>query len=129
MKTILPIIGVIGADLLSPCWASPFVSSMNGRCLDVTGGNIRKGATLQSYECNGTVAQDFEWTPNGEIKIGNLCVEANGSRGKNGDRIGLWACNGGENQRWKIEGVRRHHEPAHYPETDRHHERGGTRNY
>ncbi|MDD5297088.1 MAG: ricin-type beta-trefoil lectin domain protein [Rhodocyclaceae bacterium] len=85
MKTFVAVVGIVGASFLNACWASSVVSRMNGRCLDVPGANIRQGQTLQSFDCNGTVAQQFTWNSRGEIRMGDLCVEAYGGKGHKGD--------------------------------------------
>ncbi|MDO9359812.1 MAG: ricin-type beta-trefoil lectin domain protein [Polaromonas sp.] len=79
-----------------------FVSGLGGKCLDVEGGNIRQGARVIGYACNGQSNQSFDFARSGSgpIRIGGLCVDAKGGAGRQGDEIVLWGCNGGANQRW-----------------------------
>ena len=78
-------------------------SRMNGLCLDVPGAEFMPGAGLQMYSCNHSHAQEFAWTPEGELLIHGLCVDALGGRGHKGDRVGLSECNGRPSQRWVAE--------------------------
>lgn len=84
--------------------ASPIISSMNKKCIDVPNGNFRAGVELKMWDCQASINQQFEFSPGGEIKIGGLCVDALGGQGNLGDRIGLWVCNGGKNQKWYRDG-------------------------
>ena len=73
-----------------------------GKCLDVADARFSPGMRLQTWDCNGTVAQTFSYDEtNQQLTIGNLCVESWG-RGDPQDTIGLGRCNGQPQQHWKM---------------------------
>jgi hypothetical protein len=69
--------------------------------MDAEGGT-RKGARLIGYACNSASNQLFWFNQNGSITQGNLCLDASGGLGRDGDQIVLWDCNGQANQRWTL---------------------------
>ncbi len=93
------------AGLLVPSSAQAqnvaLVSGLGAKCMDVEGGT-RKGARLIGYACNSAANQMFWFKQNGSITQGNLCLDASGGLGRDGDQIVLWDCNGQANQRWTL---------------------------
>ena len=80
--------------------------SVGGLCLDVdkAGGNISPGSAVQIWECNGIWNQSFRWGRNGEIMVGNLCLDIENANPNDGARLIVWQCSGQANQRWRARG-------------------------
>jgi hypothetical protein len=77
-----------------------------GRCIDVPASDFRPGRHLQMWDCNDTAAQTFAFDAlNGRLTVADLCVEAGGGYGQQGDPIQLAKCSGAPNQSWKTEPV------------------------
>jgi hypothetical protein len=75
------------------------VRGMNNLCLDIEGG-VRQGNGLIVYRCSGGDNQRFSFTRNGEIRVGNMCLDVDGGSQNDGARVLAWQCSGGPNQRW-----------------------------
>ena len=76
---------------------------IGGKCLDVSGGSTRNGATVTMYQCHGGPNQQWRLTNSGELRgIGNKCLDVNGSSTRNGAKVTLWNCHGGPNQKWRM---------------------------
>lgn len=73
-------------------------------CLDVPNANFYEGAPLQIWSCNGSVAQRFTITNNGELMIGGYCVDVRGYSVNDGAIAQLYRCHGQSNQKWHFTG-------------------------
>lgn len=75
-------------------------SKLSGRCIDIPGANAVDGARLQTYDCNGTAAQ--QWTPNSDstLRAMNMCMDPAGGALTDGTPIQLVKCNGNPVQRF-----------------------------
>ena len=80
--------------------------SVGGLCLDVdkVNGRIGPGSAVQIWACNGGPNQRFSWGRNGEIAIGNLCLDIENANPNDGGRMIVWQCSGAPNQRWQARG-------------------------
>lgn len=80
--------------------------SVGGLCLDVdkSGGFIRPGAPVQIWNCHGQWNQQFSWGRNGEITVGNLCLDIANANPNDGAQLIVWQCSGAANQRWRARG-------------------------
>ena len=80
--------------------------SVGGLCLDVdkSSGTIRPGSAVQIWTCNGQWNQRFNWGRNGEISMGNLCLDIENANPNDGGRLIVWQCSGAANQRWRARG-------------------------
>jgi parallel beta-helix repeat protein len=64
------------------------------------------GAPLRIFSCTGLINQQFKWNSQGEIRVvpaqgaGEMCLDASGGQGRNGDPIIVWPCSGTPNQKW-----------------------------
>lgn len=72
-------------------------SSVNGtKCLDVAGANPRDGNKIQMWDCNGTGAQKFTYSPTTK-QVKNVatgkCLDVERGVNANGTRIQLMSCN------------------------------------
>ena len=73
-----------------------------GNCIEVPNRDFVPDKQLQMASCNNSPAQIFTYDQaNMRLKIGGLCVDANG--GQPGVLVKLWSCDGGANQVWKAE--------------------------
>jgi len=73
-----------------------------GMCIDVPASNFQPGRHLQMWDCNDTVSQVFTFDAlDGQLSIANLCVEAGGGKGQQGDPIQLARCTEAPNQVWR----------------------------
>ncbi|RKH68116.1 M57 family metalloprotease [Corallococcus aberystwythensis] len=80
----------------------------SNRCLDVTGGSATQGTPVQLWECNGTAAQQWRLTPQGELRSNlspNLCLDVSGGNPAQGTGVQIWECNGTTAQRWTMVGA------------------------
>ncbi|MBN9683458.1 MULTISPECIES: M57 family metalloprotease [unclassified Corallococcus] len=90
---------------LYPAAAVPSLVSglASNRCLDVTGGSSAQGTSTQLWECNGTAAQQWTLTAQGELRSNlapNLCLDVADGNPAQGTRVQIWGCNGTAAQRW-----------------------------
>ncbi|MDQ6897695.1 MAG: ricin-type beta-trefoil lectin domain protein, partial [Actinomycetota bacterium] len=70
-------------------------------CLDVTGGALVSGTTVQLWQCNGTAAQQWSKQGDGTIRTTNgLCLDAVQGGTGNGTRVQIYTCNGTSAQSW-----------------------------
>ncbi|MFY7865730.1 lectin [Roseateles sp.] len=79
------------------------IRGMNNLCLDIEGG-LRQGNQLIVFRCAGGNNQRFSFTRNGEVRVGNMCLDVDGGSQNDGARVLAWQCNGGQNQRWMRSG-------------------------
>jgi beta-glucanase (GH16 family) len=77
-------------------------SSLSGRCIDIPSANPVDGARLQTYDCNGSAAQ--QWAANGDGTMRGLgkCMDPAGGALTNGTPIQLVTCNGNPVQRFTL---------------------------
>ncbi len=96
----------------------------SGRCVDVPNSTTTNGTQVQLWDCNGNATQRWTYTSSKQLMVyGNkcldangrgttngtitgvqsgLCLDANGAATGNGTKLILWACNGGNNQKWTL---------------------------
>ncbi|WP_437742648.1 ricin-type beta-trefoil lectin domain protein [Sorangium sp. So ce1504] len=75
----------------------------SNRCLDVSNSSTEEGATVQTWECNGTSAQEWLLTPSGELRSSvapNRCLDVSGGDTTPGAQVQTWECNGTDAQKW-----------------------------
>lgn len=75
-----------------------------GLCLDMRGDRVSQGTEAIVYSCHGKSNQRFNWTPRGELIVGNFCLDIANNSNANGARVIAWPCNGGRNQQWFVNG-------------------------
>ncbi len=75
------------------------IRGMNNLCLDIEGG-VRQGNGLIVYRCSGGDNQRFSFSRNGELRVGDMCLDIDGGSNNDGARVLAWRCSGGPNQRW-----------------------------
>ena len=87
----------------------------SGQCLEVYQGSVVPATGTVQYTCHAGLHQSWTFLPLGggeyQVKVGHSgqCLEVDQggpSAGMaNGDRILQWTCHGGEQQRWRINGM------------------------
>lgn len=80
-------------------WGGREVRGQNGLCLDVSGG-LRPGNGLIVYHCSGGENQRFTLTRDGEMRVGDLCLDVADGSTRNGARVIAWQCRNQPNQKW-----------------------------
>lgn len=76
-----------------------------GQCVDVKNSEYKNGTHLIQYSCNGTNAQRFVYTAEGQLRPkGNTdyCADVSGGKGKQDADLNIWDCDGGESEKWAI---------------------------
>jgi hypothetical protein len=75
-----------------------------GGCMDVTGAGTTSGTLVQYYQCNSTVAQQWQARSDGSLLNPNsgLCLDDPASSTTSGTQLEIWTCNGGANQKWTL---------------------------
>jgi beta-glucanase (GH16 family) len=81
---------------------SALKSNFSGRCIDIPGANPVDGARLQTYDCNGTPAQQWTFTSDGTLRAMGKCMDPAGGALTNGTPIQLVTCNGNPVQRFTL---------------------------
>ncbi|WP_240926065.1 lectin [Streptomyces sp. JB150] len=76
------------------------VKGVNGKCLDVDGGQSADGTKVQVWTCNGSAAQRWTVGGDGSLKALGKCLDVSGGGSADGTRIQLWSCNGTGAQKW-----------------------------
>ncbi|TDO52222.1 beta-glucanase (GH16 family) [Kribbella sp. VKM Ac-2527] len=76
------------------------ITGLAGKCVDVAGANSADGTTVQLYECNGTVAQQWTRPGDGTIRALGKCLDVANAGTADGTRVQLVSCNGNAAQQW-----------------------------
>ncbi|WP_439657034.1 RICIN domain-containing protein [Lentzea sp. HUAS TT2] len=78
--------------------------TVQGKCLDASGGGTANGTAAILWDCHGGVNQQWNVNADGTITgaQSGLCLDASGNGTANGTLIHLWACHGGTNQQWSL---------------------------
>jgi hypothetical protein len=73
------------------------------KCLD-RAPDAEAGSGVVISTCDDATTQRFRFTDAGELRTadGRMCVDASGGEGNDGDRVILWRCHGGANQKWSV---------------------------
>ncbi|MEU9734299.1 PQQ-dependent sugar dehydrogenase [Streptomyces sp. NPDC048002] len=76
------------------------VKGVNGKCLDVDGGNTADGTKAQIWTCNNSTAQNWTLHPDNTVRALGKCLDVSGGATTDGTRIQLWTCNNTGAQKW-----------------------------
>jgi hypothetical protein len=76
------------------------IRGLNKSCVDVRRASPANGTIVQSYRCNGTVAQLWTLPASHVVQALGKCLDVYHSARTNGARVDLWACNGTAAQVW-----------------------------
>jgi hypothetical protein len=75
------------------------ITGFAGKCIDNFRNSTADRNKIDIWTCNGTAAQRFTFTSNGELRVNGKCVDDR-AFGHSGTKVVLFTCNGGSNQRW-----------------------------
>jgi eukaryotic-like serine/threonine-protein kinase len=78
------------------------VTGLAGKCVDVAGARTDNGTPVQLQECNGTDAQQWEFTPDGTMEALGKCLDVSGGATDDGTTVQLYDCNGTKAQQWVL---------------------------
>lgn len=76
----------------------------SGTCLDVTGSGTTAGTTVNTYTCNGSVAQKWVINGNGSLRNpnSNMCLQPIAAGTAAGTAMEIATCSGATIQNWSI---------------------------
>ncbi len=102
IATAWAVVGTASAATNTP---GTIVGQQSGRCVDAQGAGTANGTVVQIYDCNGTVAQQWQVRSDGSIvnPDSGRCADVTGAGTANGTRVQLYDCNGTAAQRWTID--------------------------
>ena len=84
--------------------ANGSLSTINNRCLDVTGNGTTNGSLIQLWDCNGGGAQTWVQQPDGSLRNpqSGRCLDSPNGNTANGTRLQIWDCNGAAAQKFAL---------------------------
>jgi beta-glucanase (GH16 family) len=85
-----------------PSGGTALKSSLSGRCIDIPSANPVDAARLQTYDCNGTAAQQWSFNSDGTVRALGKCMDAAAAGTANGTAIQLYTCNGTNAQKFTL---------------------------
>jgi beta-glucanase (GH16 family) len=101
-KMLVDYVHVSTSDTTPPSGGNALKSNLSGRCIDIPGANPVDGARLQTYDCNGTAAQQWVANSDGTLRSLGKCMDPAGGALTNGTPIQLATCNGNPVQRFTL---------------------------
>jgi len=91
-----------GGTTPPPTGGGRLISDWNGKCIDVPSQNFADGVPLQTWGCNGTVAQSWTFT-GGTIRAqNNMCMDVAWGSTANGAVIQIATCSGNPAQQFVL---------------------------
>ncbi|WP_307795313.1 cellulase family glycosylhydrolase [Actinacidiphila acididurans] len=104
--SLVPVWTGLGTGTASAAVTTPgtIVGSQSGRCVDAAAAGTANGTVVQIYDCNGTVAQQWQPRADGSVLNPNSgrCLDITGGATANGSRVQLYDCNGTGAQKWQV---------------------------
>jgi eukaryotic-like serine/threonine-protein kinase len=76
------------------------VTGLAEKCMDIAGANSDNGTPVQLYECNGTDAQQWVFSPDGTVQSLGKCLDVRGGDTDDGAKVQIHDCNGTGAQQW-----------------------------
>jgi hypothetical protein len=76
------------------------------KCMDVSGSGTGNGTRIQLWDCNGTGAQHFVYTAEGQLRprhANSSCTDISGGDAGSNTTVHLWGCDGGNSEKWVID--------------------------
>jgi hypothetical protein len=73
-----------------------------GKCLDNQSATKKSGNTVWSYNCNGTIAQEWTMSGDGTIRNQGFCLDVKGAGKTSGTTVWLYTCNKSVAQQWQM---------------------------
>lgn len=83
---------------------SPVKNTGANRCIDVPNASTTIRTYLQTYTCNGTMAQDVTFNASdNSLRTMGLCLDVPNKNFKSGQKIQTYTCNGTTAQQWTLQ--------------------------
>lgn len=76
------------------------VTGLAEKCMDIAGAISDNGTAVQLYECNGTDAQQWEFSSDGTVQSLGRCLDVRGGDTNDGAKVQIYDCNGTGAQQW-----------------------------
>src|SRR3954449_9864304 len=93
MAVVVGAIGVAGITDALAASSGTLVSSLNGKCLDVTNGSTANGNQPQLWTCtSGNANQQWTLADNGSVQGRGKCLDIANNSTANGAVVHLWDC-------------------------------------
>jgi beta-glucanase (GH16 family) len=81
---------------------SALKSTLSARCIDIPGANPADATRLQTYDCNGSTAQQWTLASDGTAQALGKCMDAAAAGTANGTAVQLYTCNGTNAQKFSL---------------------------
>ncbi|MCU7722200.1 ricin-type beta-trefoil lectin domain protein [Actinoplanes sp. KI2] len=103
---VVATMGILGITTASAASAGPLVSSLDGKCLDLTGGNTANGTQPQLWTCYaGSANQTVTLADNGSVQIKGKCLDVANNSAADGAVVHMWDCyDSVATQKWSLSG-------------------------
>ncbi|MFI6072695.1 ricin-type beta-trefoil lectin domain protein [Actinoplanes sp. NPDC051343] len=85
-------LGAVGITNAFAASSGTLVSSLNGKCLDVTDGSTANGNQPQLWTCSPGPNQSWTLADNGSVQALGKCLDVAGNSTANGAVVHLWDC-------------------------------------
>jgi len=93
MALVVGALGVVGITSAFAASSGTLVSSLNGKCLDVTNGSTANGNQPQMWTCtSGNLNQTWTLADNGSVQGRGKCLDVANNSTANGAVVHLWDC-------------------------------------
>ncbi|MET3428115.1 hypothetical protein BJ973_007327 [Actinoplanes tereljensis] len=90
---VVATMGIVGITTASAASAGTLVSSLNSKCLDVTGGSTTNGNQPQLWDCvAGSANQQWTFADNGSVQGLGKCLDVANNATTDGGVVHLWDC-------------------------------------
>jgi hypothetical protein len=88
--------------------SSPQMIEVDGKCLNVSGGNIAPGTSVITWECRGTSNELWHFESDGTVRPAvdtTKCLDVESGSATNGTTLDIWPCNSptSPNQTWSLD--------------------------
>ena len=93
MAVVVGALGLVGVTSAFAASSGTLVSSLNGKCLDVTDGSTANGNQPQMWTCApGNQNQQWTFADNGSVQGRGKCLDIANNSTANGAVVHLWDC-------------------------------------
>jgi hypothetical protein len=103
---VVATMGILGITNASAASAGALVSSLNGKCLDLTNGSTANGNQPQLWTCYaGSANQTWTLADNGSVQIQGKCLDVANNSSADGAVVHMWDCfDTVATQKWSLSG-------------------------
>ncbi|MFC7276638.1 ricin-type beta-trefoil lectin domain protein [Paractinoplanes rhizophilus] len=103
---VVATMGILGVTNASAASAGTLVSSLNGKCLDLTDGSTANGNQPQLWTCYaGSTNQIWTLADNGSVQIKGKCLDVANNSAADGAVVHMWDCyDTVATQKWRLSG-------------------------